>query len=302
MRLSFFVVRHGGGHLAHLLDADVSGGINARDGGLHLLVGYDIAVLEGKLGVQLGVGGHTGVHKDAAAGVLNGLNGAIPLAGDLQALYLILPVDSVEAGAQFQGDVARGGHLLPEFGDTAQLVLKVDDGQLAGKGGQVQSLFHCAVGAAHHVDILSGVGGSVPGSVQAHALAGKLSLAGNAQLAGRAAVGKNHPAGLIAPLIGVNGLYLTGQIHAGDRLISDLHACIQRLLLHAGGKGGARFMGLEGGIVGDRGHLADDAAHLGLLQNQGFISAADRIDARADAGWAGADDQNVIHNGLPPIK
>lgn len=130
-------VGYGGGDLADLLDPDVTCGVHTGDGGLHFLVGDDIAVLERELTIHLGVGGHTGVHKDAAAGVLDRLNGAVLLTGDFQPLYLVLAVDSVEAGAQLQGDVARSSHLLSELGDTAQLVLKVDDGQLAGKRGQI---------------------------------------------------------------------------------------------------------------------------------------------------------------------
>ena len=79
-------------------------------------------------------------------------------------------------------------------------------------------------------------------------------------------------------------------MHIDYRLIGDLHTGVQRLLLHAGGKGSARFMRLEGGVVGDGGHLADDATHLGLFQDQGLLAAADRIDTSADTGRACTDD------------
>ena len=74
-------VGYGGGHLAHLLDPDVTCGVHTGDRGLHFLVGDDIAILERELTIHLGVGGHTGVHKDAAAGVLDILlDPALPLA------------------------------------------------------------------------------------------------------------------------------------------------------------------------------------------------------------------------------
>ena len=130
-------VGYSGGYLANLLDPDITCSVHTGDRGLHFLIGDDITVLERELTIHLGVGDHTGVHKDAAAGVLNSINGAILLTGNLQPLYLVLAADSVEAGAELQSNVACGSYLLPEFGDTAQLVLKVDDGQFAGKRGQI---------------------------------------------------------------------------------------------------------------------------------------------------------------------
>ena len=57
-------------------------------------------------GIAWGQDGQIVLHFDStAAGVLNRLNGAVLLTGDLQPLYLILTEDSVEAGAQLQGDV-----------------------------------------------------------------------------------------------------------------------------------------------------------------------------------------------------
>ena len=57
-------VRHSGGHLAHLLDPDVAGGVYAGDGGLHLFVGGDVAVFQSQLSEQLRIGNHAGIHED----------------------------------------------------------------------------------------------------------------------------------------------------------------------------------------------------------------------------------------------
>ena len=84
------------------------------------------------------------------------------------------------------------------------MVFKVDDGQLAGKRGQIQSLFHRAVGTAHNIDVLAGVGSCVSGGVKTHAFAGQLLLTGNAQLAGGAAVGQDDPPGLIGSFVGAD--------------------------------------------------------------------------------------------------
>lgn len=160
------------------------GGVDAGNGGFHLFVGGDVAVFQSQLSEQLRVGNHAGIHEDAAARVLHGLNMSIMLAGDLQPLYLVLAVHGVEPGGQPELDVSGSCHLLTELRNAAQLVFEVDNGQLLGEGGQVQRLFHGTVRSAHYIDVLSGVSGAVPGSVHAHALARQLRLAGDTQLPG----------------------------------------------------------------------------------------------------------------------
>ena len=92
------------------------------------------------------------------------------LAGDLQPLYLVLAVHSVEPGGQPELDVSGSGHLLAELRDAAKLVFEVDNGQLLSEGGQVQRLFHGTVRSAYYIDVLSGVSGAVPGGIHAQCL------------------------------------------------------------------------------------------------------------------------------------
>lgn len=91
------------------------GGVDAGNGGLHLFIGGDIAVFQSQFSEQLRIGNHAGIHEDAAARALHSLDMPIMLAGDLQPLYLVLAVHSVEPGGQPELDVSGSGHLLAEL-------------------------------------------------------------------------------------------------------------------------------------------------------------------------------------------
>ena len=206
----------------------------------------------------------------------------------------------VQTRTQAQLDVIRSRNLIAELRDAAQLVFKVNDGQLTSKGCQIQRFLDRTVCTADDIDVLSGIRCAVARCVQAHALAGKLDLSGNAQLTGRTAVCQNDPACLMGSLVGVHGLDIPGQLYAGNRLISDFHARSLCLLLHTSSEGCAGFLCLQSGIMGDGRDLADDAADLRLLENQGLLAAADCIDACADTSRACTDNKDVIHNESAP--
>ena len=64
--------------------------------------------------------------------MLHGLDVAVVLVNHLQPFHLILTVDGVKVGSQAQRDVFGCGQLLAELGNAAQMILKVDDGQMLG--------------------------------------------------------------------------------------------------------------------------------------------------------------------------
>ena len=79
------------------------------------------------------------------------------LADDFQTLDLIGAMYRVQARTQAQLDVIRSRNLIAELRDAAQLIFKVDDGQLTGKGCQIQRFLDRTVCTADDIDVLSGI-------------------------------------------------------------------------------------------------------------------------------------------------
>ena len=214
---------------------------------------------------------------------------------DLQPVDAFCAGHGVQARAEAQLDVARRGGLATELRDAAQLIFEVDDRHLPRELREVQRLLDRAVRAAHDVHVFAGVRLAVARGVHAHALSGQLRLAGDAEPARCAAVREDDARRLIRVLFGAHRLDFARQLHTRDGLVHDLHAGVQRLLLHARGERSARLARLKRRVVRHGRHSADQSAHLRFLQNQRLFSAAHGVNARADARGAGSDDDDVVH-------
>ena len=207
----------------------------------------------------------------------------------------------MQAGCQAHRDVARSGYLLTELRNAPQLLFKVDNCHLLCKASQIQGLFHCTIGSTHHIHIFSGIGGAISGSIHAHALAGKLLLAGNTQFPRRAAVCQNNTLGLINTPVRGHRLNLSRQRHMHSLGLNDLHPGLERLLFHPSRKCSSSFLLLNGSIVRNSGNFANDAAHLGFFQNQCTLSTTNCINACADTRRACSDDDYIVHSHMLPF-
>ena len=171
----------------------------------------------------------------------------------------------------------------------------MNDGDLAGKFGEVDGFLHRTVTAADHIHLVILKERGIAGGAEGDAATGELALILTADGAGEGTGGDNDGLGLVLALIADDLLDLAAEVNALDDIGAALSTELCRLLAHAGDQT-ATALTLDhlAGIVLDLVGLGDLAAVLSLFDNQCAQTGASGIQAGGESGGAGTEDDNII--------